>query len=520
MGTLCYWILIFALAQVDADLVISTGNLHMGDGKPAQVGDIAIKGDRIVAVGSFRVAGNPRRIDAKGMIVAPGFIDLHTHSDYPMQKAPTNANLNYLLQGVTTVVTGNCGSGPVDTAAYLTALAKVKTGSNVAHQVPHNDVRRQVMGNVDRAPTESELKRMEELTDKAMRDGAWGLSTGLIYNPGTYSKTPELVALARVAARHGGFYASHIRDEGAGVMAAVEEAITIGKVANLPVHVSHIKVSGRAQWGKAGDVAERIASARKAGQKVTADQYPYTASSTSLTATVIPTRFREGERADMVRRFTDPATGPQLREAISQALGKRDAGADIRIARHGPKPGWSGKTIAEIASMTRKTPVEVVEEIERNGGAQIINFGMNDDDMRLFMRLGFVATASDGGAMVPDKISSPHPRSYGTFARKVGLFSIKEGVIPLEQAIRSCSGLPADILGFTDRGYLKTGQHADIVVLDPARYLDLATYDKPHQYAQGAVAVVVNGAVAVENGKATGALAGRALAHKSTRAAD
>jgi N-acyl-D-aspartate/D-glutamate deacylase len=323
-----------------------------------------------------------------------------------------------------------------------------------------------------------------------------------------------------VASRHGGFYASHIRDEGAGVLAAVEEAITIGKEAKLPVHVSHIKVTGRAQWGKAGDVAERIASARKAGQKVTADQYPYTASSTSLTATVIPTRFREGERADMVRRFADPVSGPQLREAISQALGRRDAGADIRIARHAPKPAWSGKTIKEIAEQSGRTPVEVVEEIERNGGAQIINFGMNDDDMRLFMRLDFVATASDGGSMVPDKTTSPHPRSYGTFARKVGFYSIKEGVIPLEQAIRSCSGLPADIIGFTDRGYLKAGQFADIVVLDPGMFIDTATYDKPHQHAQGAVAVLVNGVEAVRGGKATGRLAGRPLVHQPGRAAD
>lgn len=514
MGASIIPILILAMAQVDADLVIAGGFIHAGDGKPAPTGDIAIKGDRIAAVGAFQVTGNPRRIDARGMIVAPGFIDLHTHSDTPLQRVPTNANLNYLVQGVTTVVTGNCGSGPVDTASYLAALAKVKTGSNVAHQVPHNDVRRKVMGNVDRAPTADELARMEALTDKAMRDGAWGLSTGLIYNPGTYSKTPELVALAKVAARHGGFYASHIRDEGSGVLAAVEEALTIGKEAGLGVHVSHIKVSGRGQWGKAGAVAELIASARKAGRKVTADQYPYTASSTSLTATVIPARFREGERADLVRRFSDPVTGPQLREAIRQSLGRRDAGADIRIARHGPKPGWSGKTIAEIATLTGRSPVEVVEGIERDGGAQIINFGMNEDDMRLFMRLDFVATASDGGSMVPDKTTSPHPRSYGTFARKVGFFSIKEGVLPLEQAIRSCSGLPADILGLADRGYLKPGHHADIVVLDPARYRDLATYDKPHQHAQGAVAVLVNGVVAVENGKATGALAGRPLVHK------
>ena len=513
MMNLALGILIAAIGQVDTDIIISGGLVHDGSGTPAKRGDIGIKGDRIVAIGEFKSIGNPRRLDAAGMVVSPGFIDLHTHSDYPLQNKPTNANLNYLLQGVTTVVTGNCGSGPVDTANFYAQLKRAGISTNVAHQVPHNDVRRVVMGNVNREPTAEEISKMEALVDRAMRDGAWGLSTGLIYNPGTYSKTPELIALARIASHQGGFYASHIRDEGAGVMAAVEEAITIGSEAKLPVHISHIKVTGRSQWGKAGDVAMRIAAARKEGKKITADQYPYTASSTSLTATVIPARFREGERAELVRRLTDSGTGPLIREAISQAMGRKDAGADIRIARYAPKPSWSSKSIAEIANITGKSPVDVVVEIERNGGAQIINFGMNEEDMKLFMRLDFVATASDGGAMVPDTLTSPHPRSYGTFARKISFFANQEKVISLEQAIRSCTGLPADILGVKDRGYLKLGHKADVVVFDPSRYRDLATYDKPHQYAQGTVYVLVNGIVAVENGKANGKLPGRPLVH-------
>jgi N-acyl-D-aspartate/D-glutamate deacylase len=231
-------------APVAADVVIRGGTLHDGTGQPARVGDLAIKGDRIVAVGRFAVAGRPRTIDASGRVVAPGFIDLHTHSDGPLVAPATRANLNYLTQGVTTVVTGNCGTGPVDVAQFFRTLEDGGVGTNVIHQVPHNDVRRAVLGNADRAPTADELRRMAALVDRALRDGAWGLSTGLIYNPGTYARTDELIALARVAARHGGFYASHIRDEGVGVLAAVEEALTVGREAGLPVHISHLKASG------------------------------------------------------------------------------------------------------------------------------------------------------------------------------------------------------------------------------------------------------------------------------------
>jgi N-acyl-D-aspartate/D-glutamate deacylase len=500
---------------VAADFVLRGATLHDGSGAPGVVGDLAIRGDRIVAVGRFAVAGSPRTLDARGLVVAPGFIDLHTHSDYPLQEAATRANLCYLLQGVTTVVTGNCGSGPVDVAAYYKSLETGKVGSNVAHQVPHNAVRRAVMKNVNRAPTAAELRRMEQLVEQGMRDGAWGLSTGLIYNPGTYSRTDELIALARVAARHGGFYASHIRDEGAGVLVALEEALTIGREAGLPVHISHLKASGRKAWGMAADEVALITRARQAGQAVTADQYPYAASSTNLAATLIPARYREGERKDFLARLQDPEQGPAIRAAVEERLRACDGGRRIRIAHYAPRPAWQGKDLEAVALAEKKTPLEVVLEIERNGGAQIINFSMSEEDVRLIMKQPWVATASDGGSTVPAAGTVPHPRSYGCFARKVGRFAVEDKVVSLEHALRSASGLPADILRLPERGYLKPGYFADVVVFDPETFRDRATYDKPHQYATGVRYLFVNGQLAVSEGKFTGALAGKVLRDQS-----
>ncbi len=410
---------------IEADIVIRGATLYDGSGKPGQVGDLALKEERIVAVGTFTTAGKPLVLDGKGLIAAPGFIDLHTHSDYPLQKAPTRGNLNYLMQGVTTVVTGNCGSGPTDVAGYFKTLEAGGIGSNVIHLVPHNDVRRKALGNANRLPTADELKKMEELVDQGMKDGAWGLSTGLIYNPGTYAKTPEIIALARVAARHGGFYASHIRDEGVGVLAAIDEALTIGREAKLPVHISHLKASGRKAWGKAGEEIALIEKARRGGQMVTADQYPYTASSTSLAATVVPARFREGSAREFQARLDDAQQGPLIRKAIESALAGRDRAKAIRIARYTPKPAWQGRDLQGIAETEKTTPAEIALEIERHGGAQIVNFGMSEEDVHLIMKQPWVATASDGGSTVPDA-TVPHPRTYGTFARKIGNYAIAE----------------------------------------------------------------------------------------------
>src|SRR5262245_2573289 len=276
-------LLILALSvgadPVEADFVLKGGTLFDGGGAPGVVGDLAIKGDRIVAVGQFTVTGSPKVIDCTGLYVTPGFIDLHTHSDEPLQKSETRSNRNYLRQGVTTVVTGNCGSGPTDVKLYFENLEKGGIGSNVIHQMPHNNVRTKVMGNVNRDPTAKELAAMEALVDKGMRDGAWGFSTGLIYNPGTYAKIEELIVLAKGAAKHHGHYASHIRNEGVAVLDAVEEALRIGREAGLPVHISHLKASGRKVWGgKAAEVVSLIQRVRTTGQIVTADQYPYPAS--------------------------------------------------------------------------------------------------------------------------------------------------------------------------------------------------------------------------------------------------
>jgi N-acyl-D-aspartate/D-glutamate deacylase len=497
---------------IRADVVIRGATIHDGTGGPGVVGDLAIAGDRIVAVGEFKVIGSPRIIDGKGLVISPGFIDLHTHSDVQLTQSDKNANLCYLHQGVTTVVTGNCGFGPVDVAEQFAKLEKGGVGSNVIHLVPHNAVREKVMKNANRSPTADELSEMERLVDQGMRDGAWGFSTGLIYNPGTYAKTDELVALAKVAAKHGGIYASHIRDEGTGVLAAIEEALRIARLTGMPVHISHIKVSGWRVWGKAADAIALVRSARRKGLPVTADQYPYTASSTSLAATLIPSRYREGTQKEMVDRMDDPETGPKMRQGISELIEGRKGGKSLRIAAYKARPDWQGKDLDSIAAEEKKSLVDVVIDITRNGGAAVVNFGMSEEDVRLFMKQDFVATASDGSSQVPSK-TMPHPRSYGCFARKIGKYAIEDKVIPLEQAIRSSSGLPADILKLPERGYLKKGYVADVVVFDPKTYRDKATFDQPHQYATGVRYLFVNGRLVIDQGEFRGMLGGRVLRH-------
>jgi N-acyl-D-aspartate/D-glutamate deacylase len=498
--------------DVKADFVIVGATIHDGAGKPGRKGDVAIRGDRIVAVGSFKVDGSPQMLDGEGLIVAPGFIDLHTHSDDALQQEKTRANRCYLTQGCTTVVTGNCGFGPADVAAYFKKLDKNGVGSNVIHQVPHNAVRQKVMKNANRAPTAEELQQMEALVDEGMKAGAWGLSTGLIYNPGTYAKTAEIIALAKVASKHDGFYASHIRTEGPDVLTAVEEALTIGREAALPVHISHLKTSGRAAWPRMADVIAHIEAARTRGQVVTADQYPYTASSTSLMAMVVPAQYREGTRKDFLARLDDAEQGEKIRKGILSKLDYYQGGKPLRIAHYKPKPAWEGKDLAQIAEQEKKSALDIVLEIERGGGAAVVSFGMSEENVRLTMKQAFVATASDGSARVPDS-DKPHPRSYGTFPRKIGRYAIEEKVLPVEQAIRSASGLPADILRLKDRGYLRPGYYADLVVFDPKTFRDRATYEEPHQYSTGVRYLLVNGKLAIKEGKYQDVLAGKVLRH-------
>jgi N-acyl-D-aspartate/D-glutamate deacylase len=515
--SLCLCVLAPDEPPVAADLVIRGATLYDGSGSPGRTGDVAIKGDRIVGVGSVAAQGQPRVIDGKGLVVTPGFIDLHTHCDYPLQNESTRDNRNYLTQGVTTVVTGNCGSGPYDVAAYFEKLEKGGIGTNVIHQAPHNDIRAKVMGNVNRSPTPEELEKMKVLVDKAMSDGAWSLSTGLIYNPGTYSKTDEIIELAKIAAKHGGFYASHIRDEGLGLLDSVNEVLKIARDAKIPVHISHIKASGRRAWGKSSEAIALIEQARAAGLAVTADQYPYVASSTSLAATVIPTQFREGSKSDYQARLADAEQRARIRNGVEQALEGRQGGRSIQIARYAPNPAWQGKNLEQIAELEKKPAVDLVLEIEEKGGAAIVNFGMSEDDVRLYMGRPWVATASDGSGQVPGN-TVPHPRSYGCFPRKIGFYALKEKALPLEQSLRSCNGLPAEILHLPERGYLKAGYIADVVVFDPQAFIDKATYDKPHQYAAGVKYLFVNGVLAIDNEKFQGKLAGKVLRHEEAKA--
>ncbi|MFO0966642.1 MAG: D-aminoacylase [Gemmataceae bacterium] len=500
---------------IEPDLILENALIVDGSGAEASPGDLAVKGDKIVAVGKFKWKGTPKVLDCSGLVIAPGFIDLHTHSDSAMTQPATSPNLNYLTQGLTTAVTGNCGFGPVDVADYFAKMEKIGIGSNVIHQVPHNAVRENVMGNVNRDPTPDELKKMQALVDKGMRDGAWGFSTGLIYNPGTYAKTEELIALAMIAHKHGGFYASHIRNESVEIFKALEEILTICRRLGIRVHISHIKVSGRLAWGKAPDVIALVRRARKDGLEVTADQYPYPASSTSLAAMVIPAKYREGTNADFFKRLDDPKLGPKMRAAIAATIEGRAGAKTLKIASYAPRRDWQGKDLETIATAEKKDLVDVVLEIQKKGGAGVVSFGMNEEEVRLFMKEPYVATASDGSSQLPTD-TVPHPRAYGTFPRKIGKYALEEKVISLEQAIRSASGLPADILRLPKRGYLKEGYFADIVVFDPKTFRDVATYDEPHQYSRGVRYLLVNGVMTIADGRYTGARAGRVLRHESS----
>ena len=506
-----------ATEPVTADVLLVGGTIYDGTGSDGVVGDVAIRGDRVVAVGSFKTKSAGWRLDCRGLVVMPGAIDLHNHSDRQVVDSKTRANINYLMQGCTTVVTGNCGSGPVDVAEYYSKINQAGAGTNVVHLLPHGSLRQQVVGTDRRPATEEELEEMRALAEKAMGDGAFGMSTGLIYVPGTYADTNELVTLAKVVAKHKGIYASHIRNESVQLLVAVDEAMEIGRRARLPVHVSHFKSSGRGSWGLVRRAAERIAAARKKGQKVTADQYPYIASSTSLDATVIPTWARAGGRKELVRRLDDKEIGVKLRTAIAENLSRKENGQVLKIARYSPRADWVGKSVAEIAEAEKLTTVEVAVQVARNGGAAIVNFSMSEDDVRHIMQVPWVATASDGRAYLPGA-DRPHPRSYGTFARKLGHYAIREKVLGLAAAVRSMTGLPAEILGLTDRGVLRDGAVADVAVFDPKAIRDAATFEDPHQFSEGFRYVFVNGRPAVFRGKSTGALAGRAVVHSGESA--
>jgi N-acyl-D-aspartate/D-glutamate deacylase len=496
---------------VDADVLLEGGRLYLGDGEKPQLGDVAIAGDKIVAVGKFPVGLVKVRMNCEGLSVSPGFIDLHNHSDRGILKNESRSAMNYMTQGCTTMVTGNCGSGPIDVGDYYHKLDELGAGVNIAHLIPQGNLRREVIGNEQRKATPDDLQRMRELVAEGMQDGAWGMSTGLIYVPSSFADTDELVELARVVGEHGGIYASHIRGEGTELLESVAEALDIGRRGELPVHISHFKSSGKDSWGLVRTAVEIIKKKRAEGQVITADQYPYTASSTSLGATTMPAWARAGGREKTLARLEgDGEEADRIREAIEHKLELTDNGHRIQIANYTPRPEWAGLRLDEIAAQEKITPYELVVQIEKAGGAGIVNHSINEDDVRYVMTLPWVATASDGSAKIPAN-TVPHPRNYGTFPRKIGYYAIREENIPVEHAVRSSTGLPADILGMTDRGYLRAGYFADVVVWNEKDFLDAATFTQPHQYSQGLIHVYINGTPAMVDGRATGALAGKAL---------
>jgi N-acyl-D-aspartate/D-glutamate deacylase len=494
--------------QEEADLVLRGATIYDGTGKDGFTGDLAIRGDAIVAVGEWK-GGAKKTIDAKGLVAAPGFIDLHNHSDDPILAEDTRDNYNYTTQGCTTIVTGNCGGGKVDVDKMFAALDRNGAGTNVVHLLPHGSIRQRVFDSENRPPAPEELDKMKALVEKGMKDGAWGMSTGLIYVPGTYAKTDEIVELARVVHAHGGLYASHIRNEGGRLLDSIREAIEIGEKSGCPVQVSHIKCSGKEAWGKMEQACKLIEDARARGLKVTADQYPYTASSTRLEAFTIPTWAREGGQKKLVERLDDPETGAKIRKEIGESFDRRDGAEKIMIASYAKRKEYNGRTLAQIAKDEGRDPVDVVVDIQKNGGASAIGFSMREEDVLVAMKKDWVATASDGAARRPG--AHPHPRSYGTFPRKIGVYALEKQAVPLAFALRSSSGLPADILGFRDRGYLKPGFKADLVLFDPAAFRDVATFDDPNRYSTGARWVFVNGTAVITDGKKTDALPGRAL---------
>jgi len=498
---------------INADVLLHGGTIHSGDGEPGRVGDVAIVGDQIAAVGEFKVGTVRLRIDCRGKVVCPGFIDLHNHSDRQVLQNSTRAVVNFVTQGCTTIVTGNCGAGPVNVGEYYDEIDKFGVGVNVAHLLPQGNLRREVIGDDQREASNDELTRMKELADKAMRDGAWGMSTGLIYVPSSYADTNELVEIAKVVSKGGGIYASHIRNENIELLSAVEEAIEIGQQAELPVHISHYKSSGKDSWGLVRVATEIIKKQRESGRRITADQYPYTASSTSLDATIVPTWARSGGRKMMLSRLDDEEQWPKIKSAMVAKLRELDDGARLQIANYRSQPKWTGKRVEEIAKAKGAKPLDLVLEIIRGGGASIVNHSINEEDVRFVMTHTWVATASDGRSHLPSA-TVPHPRNYGTFPRKIGHFAIREKALPLALAIRSATGLPADILGIKDRGCLRPDCKADVVVFDPERILDTATFEDPHNYSHGVEYVFINGQPALAKGKATGALAGVALRHK------
>ncbi|MGE0884545.1 MAG: prolyl oligopeptidase family serine peptidase [Blastocatellales bacterium] len=489
------------------DTLIRGGSVIDGTGSPAIKADVGITGDRLTFVGDAATANvqADRVIDAAGLIVAPGFIDPHTHADEDLFDPKRNANLAFLTQGVTTVFIGSDGRSRIPLGKALQQLQTQGIGTNVASFVGHNAVRQAVMGSVDAAPTAEQLEKMKALVRQGMIEGAIGLSTGLYYAPGSYSKTEEVIELAKIAAEFGGVYDTHQRDESSytiGLLGSIEEVIRIGREARIPVHISHIKALGADVWGKSGEAIALINRARAEGVNVTANQYPYIASGTGLSAALLPRWAEAGGRQEMLKRIDDPAIRPKLIAEMEVNL-KRRGGANSLLIRGGADRNLVGKRLDEIARARGKSPVETALEIIKAGNAGVTSFNMTEADIENFMGQPWVMTGSDG--------SGGHPRKWGTYPRKIREYVLNRKIISMERMIQASSSQVAETFHLRNRGKLAEGWFADVVVFDPKTIADRSTYDQPELQAEGLRFIFVNGKLSVENSKYNGALAGRTL---------
>jgi dihydroorotase/N-acyl-D-amino-acid deacylase len=517
-------------AEPPYDVVIRGGRIVDGTGNPWYVGDLALRGDRIVQVGRVAADAAARRsVDARGLVVAPGFIDMLGHSEWALLEKPQAQSK--VTQGITSEITGEVNSvwplapptardapGQVPTwtslGGYFAELERRGSAINLGTYVAAGSVRRAVMGDASRPPTPEELARMETLVDSAMRDGAMGFSTGLIYTPTTFFSTDELTVLARRAARHGGGYASHIRSEGDGLLDAIREAIRIGADAGTWVEIRHLKASGRANWGRMREAVALIDSARRAGRDVRADVYPYTASGTGLSA-ILPTWAQAGGNDSMLARLRDPAVRARLRTDQGEWGTRQASEVLVNAVRADSLRPYEGMRLDAVGRLRSQDPFEAAYDIlvADRGATSAIYFSMSEDDLRLAMRQPWASIGQDAGAVTLDSTSRGrgHPRGFGTFPRILGRYVREEGVLGLEDAVRKMTSLAAGRVGLRQRGLLAPGMFADVVVFDPATIADLATFEHPQRLSVGVQHVFVNGVAVVDGATITGALPGRAL---------
>jgi N-acyl-D-aspartate/D-glutamate deacylase len=506
-----------ASAQERFDVLIRGGRVLDGTGNPWYRSDIGVRGGRIAAMGRLEGAQAALVIEAGEGYVAPGFIDVHSHADEGLDREELKGAGPLLLQGITTAVLNPDGGGPWPLSEQRARYEAQGIGVNAALMVGHGTVRNEVMGMEDRPPSDEELDRMRALVREGMAAGAFGLSSGLYYAPGSYAATEEVVALAREV-HPAGVYTSHIRDESdytVGLLAAVEEVIRISEEAKVPGIVTHFKALGPDSWGLSAAACQRIERARARGVQVWADQYPYEASGTSIVGALVPRwalagETMEGQPSPLETRLKDPKERARLRADMVKNLARRGGAALFQISNHDADTSLEGRNLADLAVERGREPVDLALDLLDQGGAGLVSFNMSEQDIGYIMQKDYVMTCSDGG-LVASGEGKPHPRYYGTFPRKIARYVRERGVIGLAHAIRSMTSLPATVFGLEGRGRLQEGSVADLVIFDFDRIAERATYSDPHQLSEGVMWVLVNGTVAIQEGKPTGALAGEVL---------